>query len=113
MTWNGAVLVITEALDTTADTVITERNRRGTPVVRFNPADIGAGLTVSAWFDACPAPVTGAGTRSGCVVGTALYGSSHWAGRRSRGTRGHGERVWKVPGIQLGTGMGSMSPLPT
>ncbi len=42
------VLVVTEADDVTADMVITELNRRGVPVVRVNPSDIGAGLTVSA-----------------------------------------------------------------
>jgi hypothetical protein len=42
------VLVATEADDITADMVITELNRRSVPVVRFNPADIGADLTVSA-----------------------------------------------------------------
>jgi ATP-grasp ribosomal peptide maturase len=53
------VLVATEADDVTADMVITELNRRNVPVVRFNPADIGAGLTVSARFGICPAPVAG------------------------------------------------------
>ncbi|MFM9448281.1 ATP-grasp ribosomal peptide maturase [Streptomyces acidiscabies] len=53
------VLVATEPLDLTADMVITELNRRGVPVVRFNPADIGTDLTVSARFGVCPAPVAG------------------------------------------------------
>ncbi|MER7844207.1 ATP-grasp ribosomal peptide maturase [Kitasatospora sp. NPDC096077] len=53
------VLVVTEAEDVTADMVITELNRRDVPVVRFNPADIGVGLTVSARFGTCPAPVAG------------------------------------------------------
>ncbi|MFG2226974.1 ATP-grasp ribosomal peptide maturase [Streptomyces sp. NPDC048644] len=53
------VLVATEADDVTADMVITQLNRRSVPVVRFNPADIGAGLTVSALFGTCPAPVAG------------------------------------------------------
>jgi ATP-grasp ribosomal peptide maturase len=53
------VLVATEADDITADMVITELNRRSVPVVRFNPADIGADLTVSARFGTCPAPVAG------------------------------------------------------
>ncbi|MGW7366651.1 ATP-grasp ribosomal peptide maturase [Streptomyces sp. NPDC054841] len=53
------VLVATEADDITADMVITELNRRDVPVVRFNPADIGANLTVSARFGTCPAPVVG------------------------------------------------------
>ncbi|NUK22103.1 ATP-grasp ribosomal peptide maturase [Streptomyces lunaelactis] len=53
------VLVATEADDITADMVITELNRRSVPVVRFNPADIGADLTVSARFGTCPTPVAG------------------------------------------------------
>ncbi|WP_411141431.1 ATP-grasp ribosomal peptide maturase [Streptomyces sp. x-80] len=59
MTEERPVLVATEADDLTADMVITELNRRNVPVVRFNPADIGAGLTVSARFGSCPAPVAG------------------------------------------------------
>lgn len=48
------VLVATEPLDLTADMVITELKRKGVPVVRFNPADIGKDLTVSAQFGVCP-----------------------------------------------------------
>jgi ATP-grasp ribosomal peptide maturase len=59
MTGTGPVVVATEADDQTADLVITELNRRGVPVVRFNPADIGTDLAVSARFGACPAPVAG------------------------------------------------------
>ncbi|TVL90049.1 hypothetical protein CD790_24595 [Streptomyces sp. SAJ15] len=60
MTEHRPVLVATEADDFTADMVITELNRRHVPVVRFNPADIGeGGLTVSARFGTCPAPVVG------------------------------------------------------
>lgn len=53
------VLVATEADDTTADMVITELNRKHVPVVRFNPADIGADLKFSARFGTRPAPVAG------------------------------------------------------
>ncbi|MFE6912218.1 ATP-grasp ribosomal peptide maturase [Streptomyces erythrochromogenes] len=53
------VLVATEADDITADMVITELNRLDVPVVRFNPADIGTDLSVSARFGTCPAPVAG------------------------------------------------------
>ncbi|MFD3558792.1 ATP-grasp ribosomal peptide maturase [Streptomyces sp. NPDC058686] len=53
------VLVVTESDDRTADMVINQLNRRSVPVVRFNPADIGADLTVSARFGTCPAPVVG------------------------------------------------------
>ncbi|MFE5828565.1 ATP-grasp ribosomal peptide maturase [Streptomyces erythrochromogenes] len=53
------VLVATEADDITADMVITELNRLDVPVVRFNPADIGTDLTVSARFGTCPAAVAG------------------------------------------------------
>ncbi|MEU9235773.1 ATP-grasp ribosomal peptide maturase [Streptomyces subrutilus] len=59
MTEKRPVLVATEADDITADMVITELNRLGVPVVRFNPADIGSDLTVSARFGTCPAPVAG------------------------------------------------------
>lgn len=55
----GPVVVATEADDVTADMVITELNRRDVPVVRFNPADIGESLTVSARFGAWPMPVAG------------------------------------------------------
>ena len=50
MTDDRPVLVATEVDDPTADLVITELNRRKVPVVRFNPADIGDGLTVSTEF---------------------------------------------------------------
>ncbi|MFK0229799.1 ATP-grasp ribosomal peptide maturase [Streptomyces sp. NPDC090303] len=59
MTEERPVLVATEADDITADMVITELNRRDVPVVRFNPADIGENLTVSARFGTCPSPVVG------------------------------------------------------
>lgn len=50
MTETRPVLVATEAEDPTADRVITHLNRLGVPVLRFNPADIGDGLTVSARY---------------------------------------------------------------
>lgn len=53
------VLVVTEDDDVTADMVIAELNKRDVPVVRFDPADIGAGLTVSARFGTRPASVAG------------------------------------------------------
>ncbi|GAB2814056.1 ATP-grasp ribosomal peptide maturase [Streptomyces daliensis] len=53
------VLVATEAADVTADMVISELNRLGCPVTRFDPADIGDGLTVSARFGGPGAPVAG------------------------------------------------------
>ncbi|MGW2044233.1 ATP-grasp ribosomal peptide maturase [Streptomyces sp. NPDC001858] len=53
------VLVATEENDITADMVITHLNRRGVPVVRFNPADIGLDLTVTARLGSCPASVAG------------------------------------------------------
>lgn len=59
MTEDRPVLVATEADDLTADMVIAELNRRSVPVVRFDPADIGTGLTVSARFGSCPGPVAG------------------------------------------------------
>lgn len=54
-TSSGPVLVATEPDDRTADMVIAELNRRGVPVVRFNPADIGGGLRISARFGTHPA----------------------------------------------------------
>lgn len=59
MTDDRPVLVATETDDLTADMVISELNRRSVPVTRFNPADIGSALTVSARFGSCPVPVAG------------------------------------------------------
>ncbi|MFJ4406947.1 MULTISPECIES: ATP-grasp ribosomal peptide maturase [unclassified Streptomyces] len=59
MTEERPVLVVTEADDLTADMVITELNRRNVPVVRFNPADIGADLTVSTRFGTRPDSMAG------------------------------------------------------
>ncbi|MFG2016295.1 hypothetical protein [Actinomadura geliboluensis] len=42
---DGPVLVVTSLEDVTADLVIAALNRRGVPVVRLDPADIGDGLT--------------------------------------------------------------------
>ncbi|MEU8541978.1 ATP-grasp ribosomal peptide maturase [Streptomyces sp. NPDC048717] len=53
------VLVVTEADDVTADMAIRELNRLDVPVVRVNPAGIGADLTVSAWFGTRPASMAG------------------------------------------------------
>lgn len=53
------VLVATEAGDITADMVISELNRIGCPVTRFDPADIGDGLTISAQFGDRSSPVSG------------------------------------------------------
>lgn len=55
----GPVLVVTEPDDVTASMVIAELNRRRVPVVRFNPADIGDALHVSARFGAGAPPVSG------------------------------------------------------
>ncbi|TQE35954.1 ATP-grasp ribosomal peptide maturase [Streptomyces ipomoeae] len=52
MTGTGAVAVVTEVDDVTADMVITELNERGVPVVRFDPSDIGDRLLLSARFGA-------------------------------------------------------------
>ncbi|MEU6913158.1 ATP-grasp ribosomal peptide maturase [Streptomyces olindensis] len=51
----GPVAVVTEVDDVTADMVITELNKRGVPVVRFDPSDIGDRLLLSARFGAGPA----------------------------------------------------------
>ncbi|SEG55789.1 ATP-grasp ribosomal peptide maturase, SAV_5884 family [Actinacidiphila yanglinensis] len=53
------VLVATEADDLTADMVITHLNLRRVPVVRFNPADMGTGLTLSARFGSTSTSVVG------------------------------------------------------
>lgn len=45
---DAPVLVVTSLEDVTADLVITALNRRGVPVVRLDPADIGDGLTFAA-----------------------------------------------------------------
>ncbi|MBB1245828.1 ATP-grasp ribosomal peptide maturase [Streptomyces durbertensis] len=72
------VLVVTEADDITADMVITALNRRRVPVVRFNPADIGADLTVSARFGICPAPVVGQMRTTSRTVDLTNVRSVYW-----------------------------------
>ncbi|RYJ29691.1 glutathione synthase [Streptomyces sp. L-9-10] len=72
------MLVATEADDVTADMVITELNRRNVPVVRFNPADIGASLTVSARFGIRPAPVAGRIRTLSRTVGLAQLRAVYW-----------------------------------
>ncbi|GAA3292753.1 hypothetical protein GCM10020295_12880 [Streptomyces cinereospinus] len=52
MSHAGPVAVVTEVDDVTADMVITELNKRGVPVVRFDPSDIGDRLLLSARFGA-------------------------------------------------------------
>lgn len=47
---NGPVLVVTAVDDITADMVIAELNRRGVPVIRLDPSDIGDDLAMSAQF---------------------------------------------------------------
>jgi ATP-grasp ribosomal peptide maturase len=47
---NGPVLVVTAVDDITADMVIAELNRRGVPVIRLDPSDIGDDLAMSARF---------------------------------------------------------------
>ena len=68
----------TEADDLTADMVITELNRRGVPVARFNPADVGADLTLSARFGSCPAPVAGQLRTPSRTVDLAQVWSVYW-----------------------------------
>lgn len=72
------MLVATEADDVTADMVITELNRLNAPVVRLNPADIGADLTVSARFGTCPAAVTGQVRTPSRTVDLAQIRSVYW-----------------------------------
>ncbi|WNI15315.1 ATP-grasp ribosomal peptide maturase [Actinacidiphila sp. ITFR-21] len=72
------VLVATEADDLTADMVITELNRRNVPVVRLDPADIGAGLTVSARFGTRPTPVVGQVRTSSRTADLARVRAVYW-----------------------------------
>lgn len=72
------VLVVTEANDVTADMVIAHINRLGVPVVRFNPADIGVELTVSARFGIGPAPVAGQIRTPSRIVGLDHAGAVYW-----------------------------------
>lgn len=53
------MLVVTEAADVTADMVISELNGIGCPVTRFDPADFGNGVMVSARFGGPSSPVAG------------------------------------------------------
>lgn len=78
MTDERPVLVATEADDLTADMVITELNRRDVPVARFNPAEIGAALTVSARFGSCPTPVAGQLRTPSRTVDLAHVRSVYW-----------------------------------
>ncbi|MFF7728677.1 ATP-grasp ribosomal peptide maturase [Streptomyces sp. NPDC008001] len=78
MTHKRPVLVATEADDVTADMVITELNRRSVPVVRFNPADIGEALTVSARFGTCPASVVGQIRTPSRTTGLADVRAVYW-----------------------------------
>ncbi|MGC0327049.1 ATP-grasp ribosomal peptide maturase [Streptomyces sp. SAI-170] len=73
-----AVLVATEADDVTADMVIIELNRRSVPVVRFNPADIGADLAISARFGTGPAPVTGQVRTPSRTADLTAFRSVYW-----------------------------------
>ncbi|MFE7116018.1 ATP-grasp ribosomal peptide maturase [Streptomyces sp. NPDC057654] len=60
----ATVLVVTALEDVTADWVIAELNARGVPVVRLDPADIGADLTFGSRLDAT-APVWRGRLRTG------------------------------------------------
>ncbi|MGW8992785.1 ATP-grasp ribosomal peptide maturase [Streptomyces zhihengii] len=72
------VLVVTEVDDVTADLVITALNRQKVPVARFNPADIGAALTVSARFGSGPASVAGQLRTPSRTVDLAEVRSVYW-----------------------------------
>ncbi|GGW52309.1 ATP-grasp ribosomal peptide maturase [Streptomyces griseoloalbus] len=78
MAERNTVLVATEANDTTADMVITHLNRLGVRVARFNPADIGASLTVSARFGTCPALEAGQLRTSSRTVRLDRIRSVYW-----------------------------------
>ena len=53
------VAVVTALDDITADMVIAELNQRGVPVIRFNPTDLGTGLSMSARFGTDALPLEG------------------------------------------------------
>ncbi|MET8288363.1 ATP-grasp ribosomal peptide maturase [Streptomyces sp. NPDC005132] len=78
LTEERPVLVATGRDDVTADMVISELNLRGVPVLRFNPSDIGTGLTVSARFGTCPAPVAGQVRTTSRTVELAHVRSVYW-----------------------------------
>ncbi|MCX5173424.1 ATP-grasp ribosomal peptide maturase [Streptomyces antibioticus] len=78
MTEDKPVLVATEADDPTADMVIAQLNRQGVPVARFNPADIGAELTLSARFGTCPSLVAGQIRTSSRTVDLTTVRSVYW-----------------------------------
>jgi ATP-grasp ribosomal peptide maturase len=73
-----SVLVATEANDVTADMVIAHLNQRGLPVARFNPADFGVDLTVSARFGIGPVPVAGQIRTPSRIVGLERVGAVYW-----------------------------------
>jgi ATP-grasp ribosomal peptide maturase len=73
-----SVLVATEANDVTADMVIAHINQRGVPVVRFNPADFGTDLTMSARFGIGQSPVTGQIRTPSRIVGLERVGAVYW-----------------------------------
>jgi ATP-grasp ribosomal peptide maturase len=73
-----SVLVATEANDVTADMVIAHLNQRGVPVARFNPADFGTDLTVSARFGVGSLPVAGQIRTASRIVGLERVGAVYW-----------------------------------
>ncbi|GAA4030534.1 ATP-grasp ribosomal peptide maturase [Streptomyces plumbiresistens] len=78
MTGERPVLVATEVNDVTADMVIAHINQRGVPVVRFNPADFGTDLTMSARFGIGPSLVTGQIRTPSRIVGLERVGAVYW-----------------------------------
>jgi ATP-grasp ribosomal peptide maturase len=73
-----SVLVATEANDVTADMVIAHLNQRGVPVARFNPADFGVDLTVSARFGIGLVPVAGQIRTPSRIIGLERVGAVYW-----------------------------------
>ena len=72
------MLVVTEANDVTADMVITHLNRLSVPVVRFNAADIGTDLTISARFGVGSTPMTGRLRTSSRTVDLERVRAMYW-----------------------------------
>ena len=82
------VAVVTEVDDVTADMVITELDKRGVPVVRFDPSDIGDRLRLSARFGAGPASPAGMLRTPSRVADLAGVRAMYW--RRPTWPRGRG-----------------------
>ncbi|UUU33641.1 ATP-grasp ribosomal peptide maturase [Streptomyces sp. CA-210063] len=78
MTEERPVLVATETNDVTADMVISHLNQWGVPVIRFNPADIGWDLTITARFGGRPTTMAGRLRTRSRSVDLEQLGAVYW-----------------------------------